>query len=91
MYPFHRHLRSILLSATLLVQVATTACAVRGETRLRIYDRDRDDWHNWDNHEDRVFRLYLGERHEEYREFRSLNDREKSEYWRWRHSHPDDR
>lgn len=88
MYPFNRHMGSLLLSATLLAQ-ATTACAVRSETRVRIYDPDRRDWHDWDDHEDRVFRRYLSERQEKYRRFHSLNDREKSEYWRWRHSKPD--
>ncbi len=89
MYPLNRHLRSLLLSAALLAQVATTACAVRGETRIRIYDRDRDDWHTWDDREGRIFQIYLGERHEQYRDFHSLSDRERCDYWKWRHSHPD--
>ena len=53
----------------------------------RIYDRDRRDYHRWDNAEDRAYRLFWQEHHRAYREYSSLNRREQSHYWKWRHAH----
>jgi hypothetical protein len=55
----------------------------------RVYDRDHRDYHNWDDNEDRSFRVYLGERHREYHPFVELKVKEQRAYWNWRHSHPD--
>jgi hypothetical protein len=57
--------------------------------RNRIYDRSHKDYHNWDDNEDRSYRVYLGERHREYHPFGELKAREQRSYWNWRHSHPD--
>jgi hypothetical protein len=55
----------------------------------RVYDRDHRDYHNWDDSEDRSFRVYLGERHREYHPFTELKQKEQRAYWNWRHTHPD--
>jgi len=55
----------------------------------RIYDRDRKDYHDWNESEDRAYRRYWQGRHRAYRDFSRLNRREQSHYWSWRHSHPD--
>ena len=55
----------------------------------KIYDRDHKDYHNWNDNEDRSFRVYLGERHREYRPFAELKVKDQRAYWNWRHSHPD--
>jgi Ni/Co efflux regulator RcnB len=57
--------------------------------RNRVYDRDHRDYHNWDANEDHSFRVYLGERHREYRPFAEMKQREQRAYWNWRHRHPD--
>jgi hypothetical protein len=57
--------------------------------RNRIYDRAHKDYHNWDDSEDRSYRLYLGERHREYQPFTEVKEKEQRAYWNWRHSHPD--
>ena len=57
--------------------------------RNRFYDRQHKDYHNWDDNEDRSFRVYLGERHREYHPFVELKVKEQSAYWNWRHRHPD--
>jgi hypothetical protein len=44
--------------------------------RQRIYDRDRRDYHEWNNTEDRAYRRYWQGRHRAYREFSRLNARE---------------
>jgi hypothetical protein len=43
----------------------------------------------WNDHEDRAYRVYLGERHQEYREWHKVNRSHQVEYYRWRHEHPD--
>jgi hypothetical protein len=58
-------------------------------THVRYYDADHNDWHRWDDHEDRAYRRYWDDKHSNYREFTSLNDNEKKDYWKWRHDHPD--
>lgn len=57
----------------------------------RYYDRDRRDYHEWNEAERRAYRHWLmEERHErEYREYNRLNAERQREYWRWRHEHPD--
>jgi hypothetical protein len=57
--------------------------------RNRFYDRHHKDYHNWDDNEDRSFRVYLGERHREYHPFVGLKVKEQDAYWNWRHHHPD--
>ena len=55
----------------------------------RYYDRDGRDYHTWNDHEDRAYRVYLGEQHREYRDFRKERAIQQNEYFRWRHEHPD--
>jgi hypothetical protein len=56
----------------------------------RYYDRDRRDYHEWNEHENRAYRRWQEERHErEVREFNRLNREQQRDYWRWRHEHPD--
>jgi len=57
--------------------------------RNRFYDRHHKDYHNWNDNEDRSFRVYLGERHREYHPFVELKVKEQNAYWNWRHRHPD--
>jgi hypothetical protein len=38
----------------------------------RYYDRDGHDYHTWNVQEDRAYRVYLGEQHREYRDFRRV-------------------
>ena len=57
--------------------------------RERIFDRDRRDYHYWNESEDRAYRRYWKARHRAYRDYSRLNAREQSHYWSWRHNHPD--
>jgi hypothetical protein len=78
-----RILSSACLAASLLITVAGAGCA----GRVRVYDEYHSDYHNWDRHEDVVYRSYWGERHEPYRDYNKLNKDEQKEYWNWRHDH----
>jgi hypothetical protein len=55
----------------------------------RYYDRDHRDWHDWNDNEGRAYRYYLQQQKLREIEWRRANRRQQLEYWRWRHSNPD--
>ena len=57
----------------------------------RYYDRDRRDYHEWNENENRAYRHWLMEeqRERQYREYARLKAARQREYWRWRHEHAD--
>jgi hypothetical protein len=55
----------------------------------RYYDRDGKDYHTWDSHEDRAYRVYLTEQHRKYVQFNRNRAAQQREYYNWRHQHPD--
>jgi hypothetical protein len=77
---------ALLLAGVLL----TTTATVFGEEH-RYYDRDRHDWHQWNDGETRAYRHWLMEEQRErrYREYARLKAARQREYWRWRHEHSD--
>jgi hypothetical protein len=60
----------------------------RGQDK-RYYDKSGRDYHTWNDHEDRAYRIYLGEQHQDYREFNRVNAARQRQYFQWRHEHPD--
>jgi hypothetical protein len=76
-------LTAFFAAASLITPVAMSA----GDKRY--YDRDGHDYHTWNGQEDRAYRVYLGEQHRDYREFRKNNAVQQREYFKWRHEHPD--
>ncbi|MGB8476967.1 MAG: hypothetical protein WCE61_23055 [Candidatus Acidiferrum sp.] len=96
MHPATKYLCFVFLSAALTAPLATRAAAAQevvirhdNKDHARYYDRDHHDYHRWNDREDHSFRIYLGERHRHYREFRHTSRRERQDYWKWRHHHPD--
>jgi hypothetical protein len=79
------YLGPLVLGAAMLAPILISGCAAR----VRYYDEYHSDYHRWDDGEARTYRVWLGERHYEYREFNRLSRDEQREYWRWRHEHPD--
>lgn len=45
------------------------------DVQVRVYDPGHKDYHNWDEREDRAYRHYLEERHEEYRKYDKLKSK----------------
>jgi hypothetical protein len=90
-YLFSTFFLTAALAATASISSAATPQdnERRDDNRVRYYDRDHRDYHNWDDNEDRSYRVYLGERHREYHPFVEVNHRQQRAYWNWRHSHPD--
>jgi hypothetical protein len=75
---------TFVMGAALISSVAMGA-----ERERRYYDREHHDYHQWNNQEDRAYRAYLQNQHREYREFRVVRHPQQREYFRWRHTHPD--
>jgi hypothetical protein len=63
----------------------------REKAAKRYYDRERKDYHEWNEAENNAYRhWWMEERHErEMRDFNRLRAAQQAEYWRWRHEHPD--
>ena len=93
MIRMNRTFLALTLGAAMLAPLALsfpqTQARREASERERIFDRDRRDYHYWNDSEDRAYRRYWQARHRAYREYSRLNAREQSHYWSWRHSHPD--
>ena len=77
---------SLIVAAAMASSVVSSGCVVE---RVRLYDADQQDYHRWDDREDRAYRRYLSEQHREYREMSQQNAEDQRNYWRWRHAHED--
>jgi hypothetical protein len=57
----------------------------------RVYDRDRKDYHQWNDSEDRAYRQWYEQRYhgKEYRDFNRLKRKDQDDYWKWRHQRGD--
>jgi hypothetical protein len=86
-----RFLNAALLSAALMIPVALGPTALRAEDqKVRTYhDKQRNEDHEWNGHEDQAYRMYAKENHRKYREFSKLKENDQQAYWGWRHDHSD--
>jgi hypothetical protein len=91
MHRAHRYIASLFLAAALAAPASIIAAPAPQENRdqNRIYDKDHKDYHNWDDHENQQWGVFLSENHRKSHEFSKSNKKEQSEYWNWRHAHPD--
>ena len=101
----YRYLSVIFLAATLVGPVCSYAASLAKSNPVpikklkddddkkkarRYYDRKHKDSHEWNEREEAAYRRWLEEeRHEQYRDFARQNAARQSEYWEWRHEHPD--
>ena len=84
------YIGSLFLVGALGMPVAIKAVPVPQENREhRVYDREHKDYHNWNDREDRAWGQFQTENHRNSHEFKKSNRKEQSEYWKWRHEHPD--
>ena len=91
----HRYLAVLAVSAALIVPAAVTAqdretpAQADHSKDRRYYDKSGKDWHEWNPNEDHIYRQYLHDNHRKDLEFEKANTRERADYFKWRHSHPD--
>jgi hypothetical protein len=81
--------RFLFLSAFFACAMLIAPAAQADGHEKQYYDRDGHDYHQWNDQEDRAYRIYLGEQHRDYREFRRIKAAQQREYFKWRHDHPD--
>ncbi len=78
--------------STLLLGVAMCAPVVMHaqDHPKKYYDRDKKDYHEWNEQEDRAYRHWVeNERHKPYHGWSKASKSQQAEYWRWRHAHSD--
>jgi hypothetical protein len=80
-------LSSLVLIAVFVAPVSAIAASKETSVSVRVYDKDHKDYHNWDDHENKQWGVYLSENHKKYHEYSKSNKKEQSNYWNWRHSH----
>jgi hypothetical protein len=85
-----RYLSALVLGAAMFASVSMKADDDHRRERVRrYYDRDRRDYHEWNDGENQAYRRYLQEQRRDYRDFNRVNRDQQREYWRWRHLHPE--
>ena len=77
-----------LVLATLIGPVVARA-EDRDHHEKRYYDRNGRDYHAWNTNEDRAYRAYLQQQHQDYRNFNKVKRAQQQQYFKWRHGHPD--
>jgi hypothetical protein len=87
----HLYIGSLFLAAALAAPVAMLAAPAPNDAgvQVRVYDRDHRDYHNWDDRENHAWGVFLTDNHRHAHEYARAHRRERSEYWNWRHAHPD--
>jgi len=82
-----RYLSTLLLGAAMCAPVVIQA---KDHHPKRYYDKDKRDYHEWNEQEDRAYRHWVTEeRKHEYRPWNKASRTQQNEYWRWRHEHSD--
>jgi hypothetical protein len=90
MHRTHHYIASLFLAAALAAPVSILAAPTpQAGVSVRVYDRNHKDYHNWDDHENQQWGIFLSNNHRDAHEYSKANRKEQSEYWNWRHSHPD--
>jgi hypothetical protein len=92
-----RFVNAAILSAALVTSVAMSPAVLRAQDQDRDHDhgvvvyqdKAHHDKHEWNEREERAYRMYWTDQHHEYRQFTALNPRAQQEYWEWRHHHSD--
>ena len=85
MYRPNRHLTSLALAATLTISAAALTACSQQPTTVQVTEPE----HHWDDHESQAWHRFLTEKSRQDHEYAKADKNEQSEYWSWRHSHPD--
>ena len=77
-----RFLNAALLGAALIIPVAIAPLTLRAEDqKARTYhDKQHNDDHAWNSHEDKAYRMYAKENHRKYSAFATLNENDQQAY-----------
>ena len=87
-----RFLHAALLAAALMAPIAMAPTTLRAQDQraARTYhDKNHNDDHEWNSHEDQAYRVYVKQNHRKYGDFSKANESDQQAYWDWRHEHSD--
>jgi type III secretory pathway component EscR len=83
---------ALLLGAALITPLAMPPVALHAEDHknARTYhDKQHNDEHQWNSHEDQAYRMWVKENHRKNTSFVKLKANDQQAYWGWRHDHSD--
>jgi hypothetical protein len=83
-----RSICNVVLPGALLLGLTTVPTMLRAEDH-KYHDEKNNDDHDWNNHEDRAYRIWVKENHRKYETFERIREEDRQRYWVWRHEHPD--
>jgi hypothetical protein len=84
-----RFCRAALFSVALVATVASPVLPAADRKPAHFHDNDHNDDHEWNNHEDRAYKMWAKENHRKASSFVKLKENDQQSYWRWRHDHSD--
>ncbi|MBZ5620571.1 MAG: hypothetical protein LAQ69_17875 [Acidobacteriia bacterium] len=88
-----RFWNAVLLGAALITPIAMAPTALQAQEHraaITYHDKQHNDDHEWNNHEDQAYRRWSKENHRKYNSnFSRLKDDDQQSYWGWRHEHSD--
>jgi len=89
----NRYIASLFLTAALVAPVSIMAASGlqdrETKDQVRVYDKDHNDFHDWNDNEKKAWERYHTEKHIAHHEFSNADEKERADYWNWRHAHPD--
>jgi hypothetical protein len=85
-----RFLNAVLLGAALITPLTIAPAALLAQDHRIVYhDKLHNDDHEWNDHENRAYRMWVKEGHRKSVVFAKLNENDQQAYWGWRHEHSD--
>jgi len=82
---------SALLAAALLapIAIAPAVFAADDHRPATYHDKQHNDDHEWNSHEDQAYVKWTRETHRKNTPFAKLKVNDQQSYWGWRHEHSD--
>jgi hypothetical protein len=77
------------MCAAVLTPITVAPIALRAQDHKTYHDKDRNEDHEWNDHEDKAYRMWVKERHRKYVDFAKMKEEDQQAYWAWRHDHSD--
>jgi hypothetical protein len=87
-----RFWNTALLGAALMTPIAIVPTTLRAQDHRearKYHDKQHNDDHEWNSHDDQAYRVWQKEGHRKNHEFSELKDNDQQAYWGWRHEHSD--
>lgn len=81
-------LATALMGAALTIPVTLAPVQLQAADQ-KYHDNGHNDDHQWNNNEDKAYRMWAKENHRKYVPFAKLKEADQQSYWGWRHEHSD--